>query len=80
VNQKPSQPTDSRRLQAAFLDGLRVAFSVCVVLSLGAAAASWLRGPRRIHDDEVGWAAPAGSGERTLGLGGSDAVGNFEQP
>jgi len=37
-------------------DGLQIAFSVCV-LSLGAAAASWLRGRRYIHDYEVGQAA-----------------------
>jgi len=67
-------------LAGPFLDGLHVAFSVCVVLSLGAAAVSWLRGPRYIHDYEAGRATPAASGERTLGLGGSDAAGNFEQP
>jgi EmrB/QacA subfamily drug resistance transporter len=66
-------------LAGPFLDGLHIAFSVCVVLSLGAAAASWLRGPRYIHDYEVGQAAPAGSGERTLGLGGSGAATNIEQ-
>ena len=67
-------------LAGPFLDGLHIAFSVCVVLSLGAAAASWLRGPRYIHDYEVGQAAPAGSGERTLGLGGSGSATNIEQP
>jgi hypothetical protein len=39
-----------------------------------------LRGPRHIHDDAVGRAARAASGERTLGLGGWDAAGNIEQP
>ena len=48
-------------LSAPFHDGLQIAFSVCVVLSLGAAAASWLRGPRYIHDYEVGRAAATGS-------------------
>ena len=40
-------------LAAPFLDGLRIAFGVCVVLSIAAAAASWMRGPRYIHDLEV---------------------------
>ncbi len=51
-------------LAGPFLDGLHVAFSVCITLSLGAAAASWLRGPRYIHDDQVARPAPPGSGER----------------
>ncbi|MGD0248431.1 MAG: MFS transporter [Candidatus Limnocylindrales bacterium] len=37
-----------------FMDGLRIAFAVCVVLSLAAAAASWMRGPRYIDDYETG--------------------------
>ena len=41
-------------LAEPFLDGLRVAFTVCVVLSVAAAAASWMRGRRYIHDLEVG--------------------------
>jgi MFS family permease len=41
-------------LAGPFLDGLHVAFTVCVVLSLAAAAASWMRGRRYIHDLEVG--------------------------
>ena len=40
-------------LAAPFLDGLRIAFGVCVALSIAAAAASWMRGPRYIHDLEV---------------------------
>jgi MFS family permease len=44
-------------LSAPFLDGLRVAFAVCVGLSIAAAAASWMRGRRYIHDLEVA-AAP----------------------
>jgi hypothetical protein len=43
-------------LAGPFHDGLQIAFTVCVVLSLGAAAASWMRGRRYIHDYEV---APA---------------------
>jgi MFS family permease len=43
-------------LVGPFHDGLQIAFSVCVVLSLGAAAASWMRGRRYIHDYEVGLA------------------------
>jgi MFS family permease len=45
-----------------FMDGLRVAFTVCTGLSLAAAAASWLRGPRYIHDlhTEAGGERPAG--------------------
>ena len=46
-------------LAGPFHDGLQIAFSVCVLLSLGAAAASWLRGRRYIHDYEVGTAAAA---------------------
>ncbi|MGD0861221.1 MAG: MFS transporter [Candidatus Limnocylindrales bacterium] len=45
-------------LSGPFHDGLQIVFSVCVVLSLGAAAASWLRGRRYIHDYEVGQAEP----------------------
>jgi MFS family permease len=40
-------------LAAPFLDGLRIAFAACVVLSIAAAAASWMRGRRYIHDLEV---------------------------
>jgi hypothetical protein len=43
-------------LSGPFHDGLSIAFTVCVVLSLGAAAASWMRGPRYIHgvtDDDI---------------------------
>jgi MFS family permease len=40
-------------LAGPFMDGLRVAFTVCVMLSLAAAAASWMRGRRYIHDYEV---------------------------
>jgi MFS family permease len=67
-------------LSGPFHDGLQIAFSVCVLLSLGAAAASWLRGPRYIHDYDVDRAAPAGSGERTLRMGGSGAVDRVDQP
>jgi MFS family permease len=40
-------------LASPFLDGLRVAFGACVALSIAAAAASWMRGRRYIHDLEV---------------------------
>ena len=40
-------------LAAPFLDGLRVAFAVCVALSIAAAGASWMRGRRYIHDLEA---------------------------
>ena len=59
-----------------FHDGLQIAFTVCVVLSLGAAAASWLRGRRYIHDYEVGKAeAPARelASDPAAGLMGSAA-------
>jgi MFS family permease len=62
-------------LAEPFLDGLRVAFAACVVLSIGAAAASWMRGRRYIHDLEV-VAAPAGSaGEPVAILEGSGMSG-----
>jgi MFS family permease len=48
-------------LAAPFLDGLRLAFAVCVVLSIASAAASWMRGRRYIHDLEA-VEASAGSG------------------
>ena len=48
-------------LAAPFLDGLRLAFAVCVALSIASAAASWMRGRRYIHDLEA-VEAPAGSG------------------
>jgi MFS family permease len=50
-------------LAAPFLDGLRIAFGVCVVLSIAAAAASWMRGPRYIHDLEVAPAKVGSQGE-----------------
>ena len=59
-----------RLLAGPFHDGLKIAFSVCVVLSLGAAAASWLRGRRFIHDYEVGSAATMGKAEPVVGLAG----------
>jgi MFS family permease len=59
-----------RLLAGPFHDGLKIAFSVCVVLSLGAAAASWLRGRRFIHDYEVGSAATIGKAEPVVGLAG----------
>ena len=61
-------------LAGPFHDGLQIAFSLCIVLSLGAAAASWLRGPRYIHDYEVGQAAATGAPEPAVGPRGSGAV------
>ena len=40
-------------LAGPFMDGLRIVFIVCVLLSLAAAAASWMRGRRYIHELEV---------------------------
>ncbi len=40
-------------LSGPFVDGLRVAFSACAVVSLGAAAASWWNGPEPDLADEV---------------------------
>ena len=58
-------------LSGPFMDGLRVAFVLCVVLSLAAAAASWMRGRRYIHDLEMA-SAPAGSqGEPVPAIDGS---------
>ena len=65
-------------LAGPFHDGLQIAFSVCVVLSLGAAAASWLRGRRYIHDYEVGQAATVAL-EPVVGSGGPGAVRSIEQ-
>jgi MFS family permease len=53
-------------LAAPFLDGLRVAFTACVGLSIAAAAASWMRGRRYIHDLEVAVARPAVRGEQAV--------------
>ncbi len=44
-------------LSAPFMDGLRIAFTMCVVLSLAAAAASWMRGKRYIHELDAAAAA-----------------------
>ena len=66
-------------LAGPFHDGLQIAFSVCVVLSLGAAAASWLRGRRYIHDYEVGQAAVTVALEPVVGSGGPGAVRGIEQ-
>ena len=46
-------------LAGPFMDGLRIAFGVCVALSVGSAAASWMRGRRYIHDLEVASAIEA---------------------
>ena len=62
-------------LAGPFLDGLRVAFAVCVVLSIGAAAASWMRGRRYIHDLEVVAAPAASAGEPAAILEGSAMSG-----
>ncbi|MGA2512581.1 MAG: MFS transporter [Candidatus Limnocylindrales bacterium] len=56
-------------LVGPFHDGLQIAFSLCVVLSLGAAAASWLRGRRYIHDYEVGGLAPVAQGYEKVAQG-----------
>lgn len=53
-------------LAGPFMDGLRVAFAVCVALSIAAAAVSWLRGRRYIHDYEVGLATPESAGTRPV--------------
>jgi MFS family permease len=60
-------------LASPFLDGLRIAFGVCVGLSIAAAAASWMRGRRYIHDLEVASGSePASfSGEQVLVAEGS---------
>jgi MFS family permease len=67
-------------LSGPFHDGLQIAFTVCVVLSLGAAAASWLRGRRYIHDYEVGGAAATGAREPVAGAGASGAGLSEPQP
>ena len=61
-------------LSGPFHDGLQIAFSVCVVLSLGAAAASWLRGPRYIHDYDAEKVAATGVPGSTAELKGSTAA------
>src|SRR5437588_134653 len=43
-----------------FMHGLRIVFSAATVMSLIAAAASWMRGSKYVHEDEVGeFGAPA---------------------
>src|SRR5881227_4090111 len=37
-----------------FMHGLRIVFSAATVMSLIAAAASWMRGGRYVHEDEIG--------------------------
>jgi MFS family permease len=51
-------------LAGPFMDGLRVAFAACVALSMAAAAASWMRGRRYIHDLEVVSVSVGSSGDR----------------
>jgi MFS family permease len=47
-------------ISSPFMHGLRIAFSAAIVMSLIAAAASWMRGGRYVHLDEVGpFGAPA---------------------
>jgi hypothetical protein len=47
-------------ISSPFMHGLRIAFSAAIVMSLIAAAASWMRGSRYVHADEVGpFGAPA---------------------
>jgi MFS family permease len=61
-------------LAGPFLDGLRIAFMVCVVLSIAAAAASWMRGRRYIHDFEVASAQAGSLGEPVAVVEGSAIV------
>src|SRR5438270_2411745 len=43
-----------------FMHGLRIVFSAATIMSLVAAAASWMRGSKYVHEDEVGeFGAPA---------------------
>jgi hypothetical protein len=53
------------------MDGLRVAFVVCVVLSMASAAASWMRGRRYIHDLEVASVSVGSSGDLATVFEGS---------
>jgi len=58
-------------LAGPFMDGLRVAFVVCVVLSMASAAASWMRGRRYIHDLEVASVSVGSSGDLATVFEGS---------
>jgi hypothetical protein len=58
-------------LAAPFLDGLRIAFAACVALSIAAAAASWMRGRRYVHDLEVASASVESSGDLVAAFEGS---------
>ena len=58
-------------LAAPFLDGLRIAFAVCVALSIAAAAASWMRGRRYVHDLEVASVSGGSSGDQATAVEGS---------
>ena len=47
-------------ISSPFMHGLRIAFSAAIMMSFVAAAASWMRGRRYVHADEVGpFGAPA---------------------
>jgi hypothetical protein len=64
-------------LAGPFMDGLHIAFTVSVALSLAAAAASWMRGRRYIHDYEVE-RAPALSAAPVLLESAAGAEGELE--
>jgi MFS family permease len=69
-------------LAGPFMDGLRIAFTVCTLLSLAAAAASWMRGRRYIHEYEVersGTEPPGELDADLLGIGGAGATTAVEK-
>jgi MFS family permease len=41
-------------ISAPFMDGLRIAFTASLIMCLVAAVASWMRGKKYVHDDELG--------------------------
>jgi MFS family permease len=60
-----------------FMHGLRIAFTASLVMCLIAAAASWMRGSRYVHDEDgVDDVAPGGGN----GEGGNGEVGAFGEP
>jgi MFS family permease len=61
-------------LAGPFMDGLRIAFVVCVVLSMASAAASWMRGRRYIHDLEAASVSVGSSGDLATAIEGPATV------
>ncbi|MEY2553974.1 MAG: hypothetical protein QOC57_1834, partial [Ilumatobacteraceae bacterium] len=54
-------------ISAPFMDGLRIAFTASLIMCLIAAVASWMRGKKYVHDDELGEPSDDDNSSRDVG-------------